>query len=404
MMPVVSSPPTDTLRRRLEGSAELLEVARLRYRALRLMLRGLLWKEKLRRNAELLRQTAQVQDEVDQLLDRALRRAAAESWPADEPVTRCLHEVVRLRAELTALAARRLRREQAGEPLAELLRSLEAGLAGPRKVPPGQKWLTALEVIPRSLPELRRAGELGDLLERLFSRPMEPDQMLPLEPDEVEVLRRVLPEMDAAMQALWRRLHQCDPSGGLLRLLQRRARRAPLHLSRSGPEELLRAAFWHDLARARLRRLVEVRLSPAQVTGAELLDVVAWLVRHERDPAARLPASSELADSRAGLLELAYELWQGRRQEFLSVRPGTQALELSLRRPPGLWERILERARRADGPPQPPDADRIREALLLRVRLELRFEHAAGPFRDRSLEAAVLLARESALMDGGVKW
>src|SRR3954468_13139568 len=109
------APSPDALRTRLEDSAELLEATRVRYRALRLMLRGFLWKDRLRRNGELLRQVAQAQPEVEEALARAVGRAEAEGWSREAPLTRCLREVEELREELLELSARRLRREGAGQ-------------------------------------------------------------------------------------------------------------------------------------------------------------------------------------------------------------------------------------------------------------------------------------------------
>ncbi len=366
------------------------------------MLRGFLWKERLRRDAELLRQTALAQDEVDQVLDSTARRAEAEGWPEDEPLTRCVHELLDLREELTRLTARRLHREDAQEPLGELFRVLEATLAGPRKILPGQKWATALEILSTSLPEIRRASALGDQLERLFNRPLDPGAPLSLDAEGVETLRKALPEMDAELQAIWRRVHQCDPTGGLLRFLQRRSRRAPLHAPTNGSEELLRAAFWYDLARARLKQLVDVKLNPLQVSDAELMDVLAWLARREGDPQARLAASEVLSEPRAGLLEVAHELWLGRELEAETRRRSVQTS--GTRWPPGYWDRLLASARRADGTPRPADLERVRASLLLFVRLLERVDLATaapGPLPSGNLEAVVQRARELATASPG---
>lgn len=388
--------PSEELRRKLEHRAELLEATLLRYRALELMLRSFFWKERLRRNGELLREVAQVQSEVEQALEGALRRAEAEGWDARDPLTRCLHEVAELRESLAELAARRLRREGAGQPLAELLVELEALLAGPRRILPGQKWATALEVLPASLPEMRRASAQGDLLEHLFKRPMDARGPLPLSPAEVDSLRQVLPETDAALQALWRRAHQCDPSGGLLRFLQRRSRRAPIRPPANGAEELLRVAFWYDLARARLRELAQVRLSPVELSDTELLEVVSWLARRQEDANARLAPSEAVPAHRAALLELAHELWSGRQQEEPAFRRGLGG-GVASRPPPLRWERLLDRARRVDAGEPSPDVDRVRDVLRLFVRIreragsaEARGERVPEP---RTLEGLVLRAQ-----------
>ncbi len=73
----------DTLRARLEDRADLLEAARLRYRALRGMLNAFFWRDRLRANLELLREVALAQPEVDATLAAVGRRAAAEGWPRD---------------------------------------------------------------------------------------------------------------------------------------------------------------------------------------------------------------------------------------------------------------------------------------------------------------------------------
>ena len=69
----------------LEGRRDLLDAAALRYRALRYALSRVFWKDRLRRNAEVLRATAEAQTEVDETLAGALRRAEAEGWPSDDP-------------------------------------------------------------------------------------------------------------------------------------------------------------------------------------------------------------------------------------------------------------------------------------------------------------------------------
>ncbi|HVE82015.1 MAG TPA: hypothetical protein VND93_04180, partial [Myxococcales bacterium] len=218
---------TASLRRRLEGRAELLDAAALRYRALHNALSRVFWKDRLRRNAEVLRATAQAQADVDQALSSALRRAEAEGWPPDDPWVQQLYALREQAAALAQLAARRLR-APAGRPLGELLAALEAVLAGPRKIRPGQRWATALELLPRSLPELRDLTPHADFVEELFRRPFDPRAALPLSPEEARSLAQRLPPAEASLARIWQRVERCDPSLGLLRFLQRRARRAPI--------------------------------------------------------------------------------------------------------------------------------------------------------------------------------
>src|SRR5688572_5265998 len=134
------------LRNRLEGRADLLDAAAVRYRALRFALSRFFWKDRLRRNAEVLRATAAAQAEVDEALGGALRRAEAEGWPPEDPWVQQLYGLRDSVAGLAALAARKLR-APADRPLGALLSDLEGLLAGPRKIRPGQRWATALEIL-----------------------------------------------------------------------------------------------------------------------------------------------------------------------------------------------------------------------------------------------------------------
>jgi len=385
---------TDSLRRRLEGRADLLDAAALRYRALRNALsRVVFWRDRLRRNAEVLRATAGAQVEVEEVLASALRRADAEGWPPDDPWVRQLHALKASASELAQLAARRLKTPP-GQPLAVLLGDLEAFLAGPRKIRPGQRWAAALELLPRNLPELRELEADAGFVEELFRRPFDPRAALPLSPEEARALAERLPAAEDALQAIWKRVERADPSGGLLRFLQRRARRAPRGEPQNGPEDLLQAAFWMDVARARLRAVVDERFTPVAIQEPELLQVFEWVVAREKDPDA--PSPKPLPRGRAPLLELAHALWQlpkaagavARGAGASGTRPRPAAALSRERR-----ERLQDLARRADAAPPSPDADRLRDALWMFIRIRAA---AVGPLpsapADRSFEALVARA------------
>jgi len=382
---------SDSLRRRLEGRADLLDAAALRYRALRNALsRVVFWRDRLRRNAEVLRATAEAQVEVEEVLASALRRADAEGWPPDDPWVQQLHALKASAWELAQLAARRLK-TPAGQPLAVLLGDLEALLAGPRKIRPGQRWAAALELLPRTLPELRELEDDAGFVEELFRRPIDPRAALPLSLEEARALAERLPAAEQALQAVWKRVERCDPSGGLLRFLQRRARRAPRGEPQNGPEQLLQAAFWADVARARLRAVVEERFTPVAIQEAELLQVFEWVVAREKDPDATPPRP--LSGGRVALLELAHALWK------LPKDAGAVARASGTRPRPGASlsrerrARLQDLARRADAAPPSPDADRLRDALWMFVRIRAA---AVGPLpaapADRSFEALIARA------------
>jgi hypothetical protein len=348
----------DTLRARLEDRADLLEAARLRYRALRGMLNAFFWRDRVRANLELLREVAQDQPEVDATLASVNRRAAAEGWPRDSAPLKLATEVYQLREMLSHAVGRRLAVEStpAGSLGEALVRLEEQVLATTGPLLGRRAWARAVEVLPRNLPELRAACAAAEVFERLFKLPI-PEGVLPFDAAGAEALCRALPVAETALQALWERLERFDPSGRVHTFLQRRVRRAPLRVPRSGPELLLHAAFWHDVARARLAGLLEARLAPVTPSEAEVPGLLVWLALREVSAETRLAAGEAFSEGRAGLFELAADLAQ-----------------LSRVRPTGVWNeeaawvRLWAAAQRARGETGP-DVERLREALLLFIRL-----------------------------------
>lgn len=355
---------SDAYRVRLEGRADLLEATLLRLKALLPMVRSLGWRRRLRRNSALLREVTAHQQEVERALAAARRRAEAEGWPRRSPVVRLLGELDSHASRLRRATARRLGVAANEVPLPLLLERLEAAaLDNPRRVLPGRRWSTALEVLPASLPELGKTGEFGDFLEALFKRPFEASGTIPVTAAEAQELFRRWPEGEESLARVWGRLEGIDRTGSLVRYLQKRARRAPLRAPRSGPERLLHAEFWHGVARSRLREIAEARLSPVKPTDAELLPLVAWLCAREEAPQALL-ASPALPGPRAALMELAHELWRGTKGEL----SGRQRA----------FDRLAECARRADRAESDADAERVRDTLRMFIRIRL-----LTPARDR---------------------
>lgn len=346
----------DAYRRRLEGRAEVLEAARLRYRELLRVLQGSWWRpwqEQLQRQPGLLQAHIKEGPAVEEALAAALRRAQAEQWPAEAPIVRCMHEVRTLQGQLVQLLMRRLELDEA--PLTRLLHVLEERrVTAPREVPPARRWRTALELLPEDLPELREASGFGQFLESLFPGPLEPGFGLQtLGEAQLDELRRRWPRGEAALAALWARLEGVDTTGGLVADLRRRAHH-PLAHPRSGPERLVHAEFWRGEARSRLVAWARSRLSFVAPTDAECLEVAFWLCAHENDPEARLPASEGvLEEGRAGELELAHALWQ-------ALGPDMPEEE---RWPGWRLERMLEQAHRADSGAGGRDTARLRQAL-----------------------------------------
>ncbi|MFL5344534.1 MAG: hypothetical protein ACJ8AT_07060 [Hyalangium sp.] len=347
-------PVADEYRLRLEGRAELLESARLRYRTLLEDLSAKMWEERLRRNVALLREVAEDQARVDEVLTAALRRAQAEAWPSPSPTVQLLRDVQVLREKLVLSVAQRAARGSE-KSLVGLLKELEEqALTAPRELAPEQRWATALELLPEELPLLQEVSAFGRFLASLFVRPFDPEARLPFRVDELGVLRRRWSPGEAALASAWSRLSRVDRTGGLVGELRKRAERAPLQPPRNGPEHLLHAEYWRTLVRKHLELLVRTRVRPIEPTASERIKVAWWLCAVEFVPEARLPASDVASDGRAGLIELAYEL-------RILLRP--DGPEDPPRLPDEAWERLRERARRADQGAHGPDVKRVRDVL-----------------------------------------
>ncbi len=368
----------DILRARLEDRADLLEASRLRYRALRGLLNAFFWRDRLRANLELLREVALAQPEVDATLAAVSRRAAAEGWSRDLAPVKLLEDVRHLREEVAHAVERRLAPGPPQEALGQALLRLEEVVLATGPLLGRRAWARAVEVLPRNLPELRAACAAAEVFERVFKRPT-PEGALPFNAAEAGELCRALPLAELALRALWERLDRFDESGRVRAFLQRRVRRAPVRAPRSGPELMLHAAFWQDVARVRLGELLEKRLSPVVAREAEMPELLVWLAASEVSPEARLAAGEAISEGRAGLFEVAAEL-----ARLSQARPtGVWNEELAWTR---LWTAAL-RAKDETGP----DVERVREALYLFIRLR---GQARTPARLFSPARAKLPTRE----------
>jgi hypothetical protein len=234
-------------------------------------------------------------------------------------------------------------------------------LGEPRFVLPGQRWKTALEALPASHPDVRRAGHFADVLERLFKRPMQPSTRIPFTLEEVDALIEVWAPGQASLAAVWTRLEKIDTAGTLSAFLRRRATNTPLHTARNGAEQVLAAEFWNRFALGRLREMTQATVAPVACADGELLEVLRWLVQRQSDADARLPASGVIADARAGLLELAVELAQ---------RPKDNG-----------WNRLADRAQRAQPAAGEADYQKLQDNLRLFLRMVQRTDKTPAVYR-----------------------
>lgn len=338
------------LRVRLEGRAELLEAAVLRYGALVGALKSLRWKRRLQKLSDVARAVAVDEEAVDEALDFVARRAEAEAWPRG-PVLAAAAEAEVLRGEL-----RRRVRRRAGDSapaLATLGASLEhlveLARASPQLVLPGQRWEVACAALPPQLAELQEARRFGASLERVFNRPMEPRGVLEVTPSAWAEVEPRWSEGVRGLDELWRRVEGLDLTGGVARMLRRQARRPPHLEPGQGPTLLVYAEYWRALAASRMEQIASTRVEPAALRPGEALLVFGWLVRRQVQAGAAL----ELAPARAGLLELAH-LLSGTSHASPQERP---------------WDALEGLAARADADAEDPDWRRVRDALFVLVRV-----------------------------------
>lgn len=295
-------PSQEEQRRTLEAAAPLLEATRARYRALLPALTAWGWRQRLRAVAELAREVARTDDEVEQALARARRRAEVEGWPGGA-VRTLLEEVARLRTELGVAVERRL--ERPGRPGEGLGALLGAVLGTPRPVPLGEREAAAEEALTLDQAVVPALQSFGAALEALFGRPLERARRLPFTLAEFDHLLSGWPEGARALAQGWALVQRIDTTGGVARELTRRSKRAPKGKQGApGPRALAHATFWRAAAEARTQALLDERFAPVQLREEERTPALRWLLAREVDGAARLPG----AGPRVALLMLAHEL------------------------------------------------------------------------------------------------
>jgi hypothetical protein len=318
------------------------------------MLKAFSWRRRVRRDVRLLAEVVWVQDEVDEALSAVDKRVRVEGWPSGSEVVRCAREVAELRAELDAAVSKRLRSASSDAGLKARLTQLETFVVTePRLILPGQRWSTALSVLPPAMPELQRATAWGLSLEQMFNRSLTAGARLPFSLEELDAFTAAWPPGNEAVEAVWKKLIALDVAGTLVRYLRRRARRTPLKPPANGPEMLLHVEFWRGVAQFRLAEAVTARVGPLSCRDGERFHVLRWLWQRERDVAARLDAVNGLSDGRAGLFELSFEV--------AANRPGARAEPQ--------WERLVAFARRADAARGDADWDVVSDQLRLLLRV-----------------------------------
>lgn len=297
--------PSDAaLRGRLEASAPLLEATRTRYRALVPALASWSWRQRLRALADLAREVARREAEVEQALSRAQRRAQAESWPPGA-VRALLEELGELRSRFSALVERRLGPHELAGPATPLESLLERVLGAPRKVAMAFREAAAQEALELEDGLITALSQFGTALEGVFGRPLTRGQKLPFTRSQYDALLAQWPEGERVLAQAWARVTRIDTSGGVERELSKRSRRAPKSgRGPPGPRALVHATFWRSAADAHVLALLGERFAPLTLLEGERIDALRFLLAREGDGAARLPGGGP----RGALLMLAHEL------------------------------------------------------------------------------------------------
>lgn len=367
-----------SVRVRLEGRAELLEATLLRYRALVNALKSWRWKARLRRNAALVQEVARTQDDIDEALQHVTKRALAEGWTQTVQVMRCHAHVASLRAELLTLVGRRLAQPLEAQSLRPGIEALETQvLTAPRLVLPGQRWSTALEVLPHNVPELQRAVRFGRRAERLFGRPSDGPARLPMSVEELDEFIEGWSDGVSSLDAVWQRLVRIDSTGAMVRFLRKRARRMVTTPPQSGPELLLYAEFWRSIAVAKMDQVLNDRLSPIAWREAERFPLLRWLWHREHN----LPATPGVKDEpREALFELA---------SALSELPRT------VERAPLVLGGLIPVARQADRLRGSDDWKRLHDELRLLVRVVWAPRRGRAPEQQATLEDLIRALRDA---------
>jgi hypothetical protein len=368
----------ESVRVRLEGRAELLDATLLRYRVLVNALKSWRWKARLRANVAVFQEVARVQDAVDEALVHVLKRGRVEGWDPRAGVMGTRAQVEALRAQLLTLISRRLDRPLGEESLRPGIEALETQvLTAPRLVLPGQRWSTAVEVLPPNVPELQRAVWFARRAEQLFGRPAEGPARLPMSLDELDDFIEAWPDGVASLEAVWRRLVRIDATGAMVKFLRRRARRSPTAPPVSGPELLLYAEFWRSMAVSKMDQLLNERLAPIAWREAERFPLLRWLWHKEHN----LPAKPGLGDEpREALFELASMLTN---------------LPKSSERAPLVLGGLIPVARQADRLRLSEDWARLHDELRLLVRVVWAPRRQRAPEPQETLEDLVRALRDS---------
>ncbi|MCA3016987.1 MAG: hypothetical protein INH41_31780, partial [Myxococcaceae bacterium] len=225
--------------------------------------------------------------------------------------------------------------------------------------------------------ELERALRFGRRAERLFGRPQLAPASLPMSLDELDELIAGWPEGVAAVEALWARLVRIDLGGSLVRWLRKRARRALTAPPRTGPELLLFAEFWRQVAVARMDAFLEARVGLVAWREGERFPLLRWLWHRER----ALPSSLSLrSEPREALFEVA---------AVLSELPS------SAERAPLVMAGLIPVARQADRLRETEAWARVRDELRVLARVVWASRGRRPPGAQDTLEGLVRALRDS---------
>lgn len=284
----------EDFRVQLEGGAETLEVAAVRYRALNVMLDSLSWREKLSDNQDLLQ--ALVASHAEVVAAQASAHRLLQTRGAAQ-LAKLLKRVDELLARAEGLIEKRLSTQPS---LLQGLQALQAEVA-PTPSGDGKVWRAARLKLPLSDALISELPAHTARLHELAVRPPRPQgRGLPWSPQETKALLADLTVVDGRCAKLWRRL---DAAGERL-LLAWVGAPGVATLTDDGPARLISAESERRRAHGRISDVLSALFVPLTTTQHEHAALLLWLVEGQGAP-------QVLPVTRANLLALAARLAAG---------------------------------------------------------------------------------------------
>jgi hypothetical protein len=312
----------------LEGRAEKLMAAKLRYRAIFEAVESFFWKSRVANVLDVLEAVIESHLEIVSAIEHVQHTAAQRQWPLDVAVLQDVREVSKLIQSLTThLSENRESKSLEGNALFDLLQSLQKRILREKKVAKPEREHAAQLALPRSSLDVQAVHEFALSL-KVFTRRFDETLFSPLTIDDWRACREKWIERERALRHCWLKIAQCDASKGVERALRTKARTFKNEV-KHGPDILAHATFLLELANTNVNKTIAARLLDVPVQSNERFDVFEFLLLRERD----VQVAPSIPNPRRALFQLADEL---------------SGLPFEKPRHEGGWGRLMSLAEKAD--------------------------------------------------------